>query len=161
MLELRSFNNWNYKKKSFMKLSYILIIDFLVRKQGYDVLKFLGDDGLQLMTQLIHSIHETTEWPSDFTALTVIALRRSQNLQNAVTIAKSASSHIQQKLAAITIRRFEMKIAIGENQFVLRRGQGTRNATGMLRIISEETLDIHEELCSCLTEWQKTFDHVN
>jgi hypothetical protein len=30
----------------------------------------------------------------------------------------------------------------------------------MLRIISEETLDAHE-LCSCLTEWQKTFDHVN
>jgi len=31
----------------------------------------------------------------------------------------------------------------------------------MLRRISEETLDVHEELCSCLTEWQKAFDHVN
>jgi hypothetical protein len=39
-----------------------------------------------------------------------------------VTIAKSASSHIQQKLAATTNRRFEMKIAIGENQFRFRRG---------------------------------------
>jgi hypothetical protein len=31
----------------------------------------------------------------------------------------------------------------------------------MLRIISEETFDLHEELSSCFIEWQKTFDHVN
>jgi len=40
-----------------------------------------------------------------------------------VTIAQSAFSHIQQKIAATTIG-YEMKIevAIGENQFGLRRG---------------------------------------
>jgi hypothetical protein len=41
-----------------------------------------------------------------------------------VTIANSSSSQIQKKIAATTIRRFEMKIedAIGENQFGFRRG---------------------------------------
>jgi hypothetical protein len=41
-----------------------------------------------------------------------------------VTIANSSSSHIQQKVAATTIRRFEMKTedAIAENQFGFRRG---------------------------------------
>ena len=53
-----------------------------------------------------------------------LPLRRSQKLQNAVTIAQSASSHIQQKIAATTIRKFEVKIedAIWENQFGFGRG---------------------------------------
>jgi hypothetical protein len=31
----------------------------------------------------------------------------------------------------------------------------------MLRIISERTLVIDEELCACFIDWQKTFDRVN
>jgi len=31
----------------------------------------------------------------------------------------------------------------------------------MLRIISESTLDIEEELIICFIEWQKAFDRVN
>lgn len=59
-----------------MKLLHILIIDFPVHKYEHDVLRVLGEDGLQLMMQLINSIHETTEWPSDFTAVTVIAIKK-------------------------------------------------------------------------------------
>jgi hypothetical protein len=31
----------------------------------------------------------------------------------------------------------------------------------MLRIISERTLVIDEELCTCFIDWQKAFDRVN
>jgi hypothetical protein len=31
----------------------------------------------------------------------------------------------------------------------------------MLRIISERTLDIDEELCACFIDWQEVFDRVN
>jgi hypothetical protein len=31
----------------------------------------------------------------------------------------------------------------------------------MLRIISERTLEIDEELCICFIDWQKVFDLVN
>jgi len=40
------------------------------------------------------------------------------------------------------------------------RGKGTRDAIGILRIISERTLEIDEELCVCFTDWQKKFDQV-
>jgi hypothetical protein len=50
---------------------------------------------------------------------------------------------------------------LGDNQFGFRRGKRTRDAIGMLRIISEWTLDIDEELCACFIDWQKAFDHVN
>jgi hypothetical protein len=57
-------------------------------------------------------------------------------------------------------RRFEKKIedALGEDQFGVRRGKGTRDAIGMLRIISERTVEIDEELCVCFIDWQKAFD---
>jgi hypothetical protein len=35
--------------------------------------------------------------------------------------------------------------------------KGTRDAIGMLRIISEPTLGIDEELCACFIDWQKAF----
>ena len=49
----------------------------------------------------------------------------------------------------------------GEDQFVFRRGKGTRDAFGMMRITAERTLEIDEELCVCIIDWQKAFDRVN
>ena len=50
---------------------------------------------------------------------------------------------------------------LGEGRFGFRRGKETRNAIGMLKIISERTLEIDEELCVCFIDWQKAFDRVN
>ena len=60
-------------------------------------------------------------------------------------------------------RRIEKKIedVLGEDQFGFRRVKGTRDANGMLRIISERTLEIDAELCVCFIDWQKAFDRVN
>ena len=65
-------------------------------------------------------------------------------------------------VAKILRRRIETKIedVLVEDQFGFRRGKGTRDATGMLRIISERTLEIDEELSVCFIDWQKAFDRV-
>jgi hypothetical protein len=57
-------------------------------------------------------------------------------------------------------RRIERKIedVLREDHLGFRRGKGTSNAVGMLRIISEQTLEIDVELCFCFIDWQKTFD---
>ena len=47
----------------------------------------------------------------------------------------------------------------GEDQFRFRRGKGTVDAVGMLRIISEGTLETGEEFCVCFIDWQK--DQIN
>ena len=36
-----------------------------------------------------------------------------------------------------------------------------RNAIGMVKIISERTLEADAELCVCFIDWQKAFDRVN
>jgi hypothetical protein len=59
--------------------------------------KLLGDDDLRIMTQQIRSMYDTGEWPKDSTEVTMIALKKKPNIQNAVTIVQSASSHIQQR----------------------------------------------------------------
>ena len=71
-------------------------------------------------------------------------------------------SRLYRHIAKILRRRIEKKIedVLGEDQFGFRRGEGTRDAIGMLRI-SEWTLEMDEELCVCLIDWQKVFYRVN
>jgi hypothetical protein len=75
----------------------------------------------------------------------------------------SIIAHTAKAVARILRRRIERKIedVLGEDQFGFRRGKGTMVAIGMLRITSEPTLDIDEELCACFIDWQKPFDRVN
>jgi hypothetical protein len=117
-----------------------------------DVLKLLGKDGLRLMTQLINSIHVTGERPRDFIEVTMIALKKkpkAMKCSNDCTI--SIIAHTAKIVVRILRRWIERKTedALGEDQFGFRRGKVTRDAIGMLRIISERTLDIDEELCAC------------
>ena len=116
------------------------------------------------MRKLINTIYEIGEWPKDFTEVTMIASNKKPQ-------APKCSDHPTFILIALTTktvekilrRRIEKKIedVLGEDQFGFRRGKGTRDATGMLRIISERTLEIDEELCVCFIDWKKAFDRLN
>jgi hypothetical protein len=75
----------------------------------------------------------------------------------------SLIAHTVKIAARILRRRIEKKIedVLGEGEFGFRRGKGTRDAVGMLRIISERTLEIDEEISACFIDWQRAFDRVN
>ena len=66
----------------------------------------------------------------------------------------SLISHSAKIIAKILRRRIERKIedVLGEDQFGFRRGKGTRDAIGMMRIIAERTLELDEELCICFID---------
>ena len=114
--------------------------------------------------KLFNTIYETGEWPKDFTEVTMIALKKkTQATKFSDNRTISLISHTTKIIAKILRRRIERKIedVLGEDQFGFRRGKGTRNAIGMMRIIAERTLEIDEELCICFIDWQKAFDRVN
>jgi len=116
------------------------------------------------MKKLINTIYETGEWPKDFTEVTMIALKKKPQATKCSdhrTI--SLIAHTAKIVAKILRRRIEKKIedVLGEDQFGFRSGKGIRDAVGMLRIISERTLEIDEELSVCFIDWQKAFDRVN
>jgi hypothetical protein len=75
----------------------------------------------------------------------------------------SLIAHTAKIEAKILWRKIEKKTedVLGKDQFGFRRGKGTRDAIGMLRIISEWTLEIDVEVCVCFIDWQKAFDRVN
>ena len=75
----------------------------------------------------------------------------------------SLIAHTAKIIAKILRRRIQRKIedVLGEDQFAFRRGKGTRDAIGMMRIIAERTMEVDEELCICFVDWQKEFDRVN
>jgi hypothetical protein len=108
-----------------------------------NVLKLLEEGGLKIMTKLINTIYETGEWPKDFTEITMIALKKKPQATKCSdhrTI--SLIAHTAKIVAKILRRRIEKEIedVFEEDQFGFRRGKGTRDAIGMLRIISERTL---------------------
>jgi hypothetical protein len=53
------------------------------------------------------------------------------------------------------IAKVENKIEdiLREDQFDFRKGNGNREAIGILRIISERSLDLDEELYTCFIDW--------
>jgi hypothetical protein len=114
-----------------------------------DVLKFLGEGGSKLMTKLINTIYKIGEWPKDFTEVKMIALKKkTQATKCSDHRTISLIAHRAKIVAKILRRRIEKKIedVLGEDQFAFRRGKGTRDAIGMLRIITERSLEIDEEL---------------
>jgi len=73
----------------------------------------------------------------------------------------SLIAHRAKIVAKILRRRIENKIDVLGDQFGFRRGKGTSDAVGMLRIISERTLERDEEQNICFIDWHKAFDRVN
>jgi len=119
-----------------------------------NVLRSLGEGGLKIMTKLINTIYETGEWPKDFTEITMIALKkktRATKCSDHRTV--SLIAHTAKIIAQILRRRIERKIEdVFGDQFGFRRGKGTRDAIGTIRIIAERTLEIDEELCICFID---------
>jgi len=120
-----------------------------------EVLKLLGEGGFKIMKKLINNSYETGEWPKNFTEVTMIALKKKPHAKKCSdhrTI--SLIAHTAKRVAKILRSRIEKKIedVLGEDQFEFRRGEGTRNANGMLRIISERTLEIDEKVCVCFVD---------
>jgi hypothetical protein len=65
----------------------------------------------------------------------------------------------RQKQDYLLRRRTERKVEdVLNDQFGFRRRKGTREAIWVLRIISQQTVEIDKELRACFIDWQKGFD---
>jgi hypothetical protein len=112
----------------------------------------------------INTIYEPGKWPKHFTEFALNALKKKPQATKCCdhrTI--SPIVHTAKVVAKMLRRRIERKIedVLGEDPFGFRRSKGNRDTIGMLRIISERTLEIDVELCVCFIDWQNAFDRVN
>ena len=78
------------------------------------------------------------------------------------------AQHLNHCATAVIVARIlrrmikkKIKDVMGEIHFGFRRENGTGDAVGLLRIISEQTWDVDQELCVCFLDMQKACDHVH
>jgi hypothetical protein len=87
------------------------------------------------------NIHETAEWSNHFTAVIFIAIKKKPKATKC-NDHETFDAHTATIVERILRRRIERNIeeVLEEGHFGFRRGTGTRDAIGMLQIISEQTL---------------------
>ena len=75
----------------------------------------------------------------------------------------SLISHASKILLKLLTRRIEAKAKdlISLNQFGFRKGCGTRDAIGVMRVLCERSLEHGNEVYICFVDFEKAFDRVN
>ena len=107
---------------------------------------------------LVNKIYISGDWPKDFLDVTMIKLlKKNQAKKCSDHRTINLISHTGKAVAYILSKRLESKIeeVIGEDQFRLWKGKGTRDAIGLMRIISESVLDVKEKECLCFIDCKK------
>jgi hypothetical protein len=87
-----------------------------------------------------YNIYETREWPKNFIEVTIIALQKKPKATKCSDHGTISLVAHAAKMVVRMLRRMiekEMEDVLSEDRFGFRRGKGTRDACGMLRIISE------------------------
>src|SRR6476469_7659836 len=103
-------------------------------------------------------------WPSDFTRVVMIPLQKKMyavECSDHRTI--SLISHASKILLKILTNRIDAKVRdfIGRNQFGSRKGCGTRDVIGVIRMICERNLEFGNNAYICFVHFEKAFDKVN
>ena len=71
--------------------------------------------------------------------------------------------HASKILLKVLTKRIEHKAAgyISDSQFGFRRGVGTRDAIGVMRMLCERSLEIGQDVYICFVDFEKAFDRVD
>ena len=73
----------------------------------------------------------------------------------------SLIQHASKILLKVIQRRLEGKLQVGKSQFGFRKGMGTRDAIGCMRMMMERSLEFGNEMYVCFVDFEKAFDRVN
>ena len=124
----------------------------------------MGEKGTNELVGLCKEMYMQGVWPEDFTKVIMIPLQKKANAVECGdhrTI--SLISHASKILLKVLTRRIEAKTKdfIGRNQFGFRRGCGTRDAIGVMRVLCERSMEFGNDVYVCFVDFEKAFDRVN
>jgi len=125
-----------------------------------EILKSLGEKALAELVRLCQEIYRTGVWPEDFLQSILIPLKKKPNAlkcEDHRTI--SLITHASKIVIRILTKRVQAKTeavnGLGEDQFGFRRGRGTRDATGALRVLTERSLQHGQDICVCFVDYMR------
>src|SRR5580698_1937762 len=116
------------------------------------------------LVEMCKKMYEEGVWPEDFTRVVMIPIQKKSNAidcEDHRTI--SLISHASKILLKILTKRIEAKAKgfIGQNQFGFRKGCGTRDAIGVMRVLCERSLEHDNDVYICFVDFEKAFDRVD
>ena len=129
-----------------------------------EFLKILGEKGREELIKICKDIYNTGIWPEEFLETIMVPLQKKANAVECTEYRTlSLISHASKILLKILAKRIQPKADYtnGKTQFGFKKGVGTRNAIGMLRILCERSLEFDNELFVCFVDFEKAFDRVN
>src|SRR6478609_1738781 len=114
--------------------------------------------GTKELVELCKEMYVKGIWPSDLTRVVMIPLQKKMNAaerSDHQTI--SLTSHASKILLKILTNTIEAKAGdfIGRNQFGFRKGCGTRDAIGVMRMICERSLEFGGSVYTCFVDFGK------
>src|SRR6218665_3341973 len=114
-------------------------------------------------------MYEKGEWPDDFNKSVVVPIERKANATQCGDFRTiSLIPHASKIVLKILTRRIRPTAKavelLGKNQFRFRKGRGTGEAIGIMRISEcydcERSLEHDNELFICFVDFEKAFDRV-
>jgi hypothetical protein len=130
-----------------------------------EFLKNLGEKTKRELIEICKSMYEEGTWPEEFTRTVMVPLPK---VGNAVVCGEfrtiSLICNASKIMLKVLKKRLETKADefISKNQFGFRKGCGTRDAIGVMRVLCERTLERQKkDLFICFVDFEKAFDRVN
>jgi hypothetical protein len=129
-----------------------------------EFLKNLGPKGMQEIVEICKGMYEQGEWPEEFTKVVLIPIPKKSNATECGDYRTiSLICHASKIMLKILTKRIEYKVQnfISRNQFGFKRGCGTRDAIGVLRMLCERNIEYGKDVYVCFVDFEKAFDRVN
>ena len=128
-----------------------------------ELLKSLGEKATEELVKLCQQMYERGEWPDDFTKTIIVPMEKKTNAvecEDFRTI--SLIPHASKIILKVLAKRITTKAEqfLGKNQFGFRKGCGTREAIGVMRMLCERSLEFNNNLYLCFVDFEKAFDRV-
>jgi exonuclease III len=129
-----------------------------------EFLKSMKDEGKKALIDICREIYETSLWPEEFLETLLIPIEKkagASKCEDFRTI--SLISHAAKILLRVVSRRLQgrLDMYLGEEQFGFRKGRGTRDAIGLMRVIGERLTERCKTFVICFVDLEKAFDRVN
>ena len=114
-----------------------------------EIWKAAGTATIDELSRICKDIYKTGKWPRDHTQVVMIPLLKKVGAVHCEDIRTiSLISHANKIILRILTKRIENKVRtyIGENQDGFKSGCGTRDAIGVMRMLSERSLEFRNEI---------------
>ena len=126
--------------------------------------KAIGDAGERYLIELSQEMYKVGTWPKEFAKTIMIPIAKKSNATDCGDYRTiSLIPHVSKIMLKILQKRIEGKVEdyISKTQYGFRRGVGTRDAIGVVRLLSEKSIEFDKEIYVCFVDFEKAFDRVD